>query len=60
MQQCIWQYQPAPTQDHALYRVFDSLSFENEEKNQWETGVTMNGDFSEEQSLELGLLIFKF
>lgn len=44
------------TQEHQLFRVFDSLSFEDEETNRFESGINTTGEFSEEQSKELMLL----
>ena len=43
-----------------MYRVFDALQFDSEENNKWETGLSSTGEFSEEQSLELGILVRLF
>ena len=40
-----------------MFRVFDAMSFENEEADKFETGFSTNGEFSEEQSVELGNLV---
>lgn len=44
-------------EDHALYRVFDSLTFENEENNKWESGMNMGGEFSDGQTKDMGFLV---
>ncbi len=40
-----------------LYRVFDTMEFENEESNKFETGISGNGNFSESQTKDLMPLI---
>ena len=44
------------TKEHELFRVFDSLSFEDEEANKHEEGSNTIGDLSEAQTRELMLL----
>ncbi len=40
------------TKELELYRVFDSLTFEDEDTEKFETGIKTTGDLSEEQSKE--------
>lgn len=38
------------TKELELYRVFDSLTFEDEDSEKFETGINTTGDLSEEQT----------
>lgn len=40
------------TKELELYRVFDSLTFEDEDSEKFETGINTTGDLSEEQTKE--------
>lgn len=40
------------TKELELYRVFDSLTFEDEDNEKFETGIKTTGDLSEEQTKE--------
>lgn len=40
------------TKELELYRVFDSLTFEDEDSEKFETGIKTTGDLSEEQTKE--------
>ena len=46
-------------EEHMLYRVFDSLAYEEEETHSFETGMSAGGDLSEEQTRDLMPLISK-
>ena len=46
------------SEEWEMFRVFDAMSFENEEADKFETGFSTNGEFSEEQSVELGNLVW--
>ena len=39
--------------EHALYRVFDSLEYEDEESHRIETGFKASGDLSDEQTKDI-------
>ena len=46
--------------EHNLYRCFDSLAFEDEETNTFESGVRFSGDLSQEQTRDIMPLISSF
>ena len=45
------------TKEHELYRVFDSLAFEEEDNHNVETGCKTDGAFDENQTREIMYLI---
>lgn len=47
-------------QDHELFRVFDSLSFESEEAHEFETSYKAHGEMDENQTRELMYLAMIF
>lgn len=40
-------------EEHLLYRVFDSLAYEDEESHSFETGLNASGDLSAEQTRDI-------
>ncbi len=50
---------PFPTtQEHELYRVFDSLSFEDEDTHTMEEGFSATGQLSADQTKEIMSLVW--